>query len=265
MYFFLLILFQGLAKEPQRIISLAPSVTKSLYALGAEDLLVGCTSFCILQNPDDAQIVASAILVNLEKALLLKPDLVIASSLTKPETLAMFEKMGVKTICFSYPKSFNDLCLHLQQIGEEIGKKEEADRIVNQAKCRIKELKKQVPFADKKPKIFFQIGANPLYTVVPNTFLQDFINFANCENIASDLTIGSITRESVLVRNPDVIFVILMGSLSSDEKQRWESYKSLRAVKNNKVFVMDSETTCSPTPLQFAQALEEMIKNIYSE
>ncbi len=262
---FSLAVFCLMAQSPKRIVSLAPSLTKNLYLLGVEDLLVGCTSFCTLQQPEDAQVVASAVQVNIERALLLKPDLVIASSLTKPKTLAMFEKLGIETISFPYPKSFDNLCSYFLKLGDKVGKKELAEQIISDTRKRIDELKQSVPQSENQPKVFMQIGANPLFTVVPKTFMQDFIDFAGCKNIASDLTIGSITRESILVRNPEVIFVLLMGSVSSEEKDKWKKYRSLKAVKNEKIFVMDSETTCSPTPPQFAEALEEIIQSIYSK
>lgn len=255
----------GFSATPKRIISLAPSVTKSLYLLEAEDLLVGCTSFCLLNQLEDAQVVASAVQVNLERSIILKPDLVIASSLTNPETLKSFKKLGIETLMLPYSKSFDDLCSQLQQLGEKIGKRTMADEIVTSSKQKIEELKKRVPQTSKKPKLFLQIGANPLFTAVPNTFMQDFIDFAGGVNIASEFKIGSITREKVLVSNPDVIFILLMGTLSVDEQQTWERYKHMSAVKNKKIFVMDQEKTCSPTPILFVEALEEMINKIYSE
>ncbi|MFV0376788.1 MAG: ABC transporter substrate-binding protein [Mangrovibacterium sp.] len=264
-FFVLVLAFQAQAAAPKRIISLAPSLTKSLYMLGAEELLVGCTSFCTLNSPDDAEVVASAVQVNLEKAMLLKPDLVLSSSLTNPETKRSFENMGVEVMYFPYPKSYHEMCTYLLRLGEKIGKKQLAEQLVKQSQQRLKNVMATVPKLGKKPRVFMQIGANPLFTVVPNTFMQDFINFAACENIAADLSIGSMTREGVLVRNPDVIFVILMGSLSADEKGKWENYKSLNAVKSKKVFVLDSEKTCSPTPLDFADALEQMIGMIYAK
>jgi len=261
---FLLSFLFAQGQTPKRIISLAPSLTKSLYMLGAEDLLVGCTSFCTLENPDDAEIVASAVKVNLEKAMLLKPDLILISSLTSPETTRTFEKLGVETMYFPYPKSYEEMCQYMLRLGEKIGRKDLAVRLVAQSRERLARVMALVPKTDHKPRIFMQIGANPLFTVVPNTFMQDFIDFSGCENIAGDLEIGSITREGVLVRNPDIIFVILMGSVSADEKDKWESYASLNAVKNHKVFVLDSEKTCSPTPLDFIDALEQMIGLIYN-
>lgn len=254
---------QSRAQYPKRIISLAPSLTKSLYWLEGGDLLAGCTSFCILRNPDDAEVVATAVQVNIEKAVMLKPDLVIASSLTNPETIRTFEKLGIPVLKFPYPRSFDDICQHVQILGEKIGREELADRLIADTRKRLDAVRAKVPVRKEKPRVFFQIGANPLFTAAPNTFMEDFIKFSGCVNIASDLKIGSITRETVLVRDPDVIMVMLMGSVSREEKDKWEVYKNLTAVKNNKVFVVDDEKTCSPTPELFVEALDEIIGLIY--
>src|SRR5690606_821263 len=130
---------------------------------------------------------------------------------------------------------------------------------------RLDAVRATVPVRKEKPRVFFQIGANPLFTAVPNTFMQDFIDFSGCVNIAFDLKIGSITRETVLVRDPDVILVMLMGSVSRGEEDTCEVYKNLTAVKNNKVFVVDDEKTCRPTPELFVEALDEMIGLIYGK
>lgn len=248
---------------PKRIISLAPVLTKYIYLLHGENSLVGCTSFCKLKNPEDAQIVASAIQVNIEKSIMLKPDLIIASSLTNPETIKIFNKLNVDVLYFPLQKSFEDICNDLQTLGKRLGKKELADQIVAKAKNDIKKIMGKIPENVSPPKIFFQIGANPLFSVIPNTFQEDFIDFAGGKNIAENLKIGNITREKVLVSNPDIIFISTMGLVGQEEKKRWETYKNLKAVKNKKIFFIDQEKTCSPTPDLFVEALNEIIDDIY--
>lgn len=259
----MVLVFQAWAQYPARIISLAPSVTKSLYWLDAGDLLAGCTSFCILQHSGDAEVVATAVQVNLEKAVILKPDLVIATPLTNPETIRTFEKLGIEVLSFPYPRSFDEICENMMVLGRKIGKENVAGRLIADTRKRLEIVKSKVPRRDQKPTVFFQIGADPLFTAVPNTFMQDFIDFAGCLNIAADLKVGSITRETVLMRNPDVIMVLMMGTVSREEKEKWEVYKNLKAVKNHRVFMIDDEKTCSPTPELFVEALEEMIGLIY--
>ena len=93
--------------------------------------------------------------------------------------------------------------------------------------------------------------------------MNDFIIFSGTENIFSDLTMGSVNRETIFVRNPDIIVVVLMGTMSKEEKNRWEEYENLSAVQKNQVYMMDADNACSPTPLSFVTALEELIGLIY--
>jgi iron complex transport system substrate-binding protein len=90
--------------------------------------------------------------------------------------------------------------------------------------------------------------------------MNDFILLCNGENIANGLTKGSVTRESVLMKNPDVIIVATMGGFGAEEQKTWQSYSGLKAAKNNKIFLIDSETACSPTPVNFAKAFSDVVK-----
>ena len=259
----LLLATHTFAAVPQRIISLAPSLTKNLYLLEAEDLLVGCTNYCTLQSDTDAEVVATAIQVNYEKAVLLKPDLIITTTLTGAKTIDTFKKLGVEVLVLETPKSFDEICIQFIKLGEVVGKKQLAESIIDDVQKRIATIKQKVPQAKQGQKTFMQIGANPLFAVVPNTFMNDFITFSGTENIASDLSIGSITRETVLIRNPDVIIVVLMGILGEDEMESWKHFQSLSAVEKDQVFVVDADRTCSPTPISFVEALDEIIGLIY--
>jgi iron complex transport system substrate-binding protein len=104
------------------------------------------------------------------------------------------------------------------------------------------------------------LGSNPIFTVLENTFMNDFILLCNGENIANGLTKGSVTRESVLMKNPDVIIVATMGGFGAEEQKVWKSFGGLKAAKNNKIFLIDSETACSPTPVNFAKAFADVVK-----
>jgi iron complex transport system substrate-binding protein len=194
---------------------------------------------------------------------MLKPDLVITTTLTKPKTIDTFKKLGVEVLVFETPTSFSEICKQFILLGEAVDKKKLAEELIVDARNRISTIKQKVPAKSPKQKIFMQIGANPLFAVVPNTFMNDFINFSGTENIASGLSVGSINRETVLVRNPDIIVVVLMGLIGEEEKERWESYQNLSAVKKKQVFIVDADRTCSPTPLSFVEALDELISLIY--
>lgn len=263
--FVLLFAVSSWAQSPKRIISLAPSITKNLHLLGADELLVGCTNFCTLQSETDAVVVASAIQVNYEKAVILKPDLIITTTLTKPNTIDTFKKLGIPVLVFKNPQSFDEICEQFIELGKKVGKETLAREIIADAQKQMTMIKQKVNDELPKQKIFMQIGANPLFAVIPNTFMNDFIRFSKTENIASDLKIGGVNREMVLVRNPDIIVVVLMGTMGADEKDRWESYTNLQAVKKKQIFIMDADKTCSPTPLSFVDALDELITLIYKK
>jgi len=194
---------------------------------------------------------------------MLKPDLVITTTLTKPNTIDTFKKLGVEVLVYETPRSFDAICSQFIDLGEQIGKKAEAEAIIADARERLEKIREKIPADAPRQKIFMQIGANPLFGVVPNTFMNDFIRFSETDNIAADLTIGSINRETVLIRNPDIVVVVLMGLIGEEEKKQWESYASLNAVKENQIYIMNADQACSPTPLSFIEALDELIGKIY--
>jgi ABC-type Fe3+-hydroxamate transport system substrate-binding protein len=250
------------AQKAKRIVSLVPWMTKSLYLMGEQGRLVGCSSYCPVEASDKIAVVASAISVNIEKTLMLKPDLIFASSLIKPETIESLKKLNLKVVYMPYPKSFDEICIDFIRIGELVGQSIKAQDIVNQQKERLKKLRASIPIG-KSPKIFMQIGAKPLFCAIRNTFMDDFIQFSGGKNIASDLGIGNITREYVLKQNPDIIFIVTMGILAEEERDSWLKYPSLPASKNKQIHILDSDKTCSPTPVLFVDALEEIIRLTY--
>jgi len=253
----ILLTFLGFSQDVKRVVSLTPSITENIYLLGAQDKLVGCTSYCIEGVADNKEIIGTTIEVNVEKIYALRPDLVLTMELTKPQDVATMKKLGLNVQIIPTPINFEEICEQTIQIGKLIGYEQSAHNVILQTREKVNEIRNksvQLP----KQKIFFQIGSNPIFTVLQNTFMDDFILIVNAENIANGLTRGTMTRESVLVQNPDVIIIATMGGFGKDELMVWESYSNITAVKNNKIFLIDSETACSPTPLNFAKALADV-------
>jgi len=250
----------GFAQNAKRVISLAPSITETIYLLGAQDKLVGCTTFCTLAIADGKEQIGSTVDVNIEKILMLKPDLVLAMLLTKPQDIETMRKLGIKVEIIPTPKNFNEICNQTIHIAKLTGNENAAREIVQKTKNEVDSLKLKCRKQPEKLKIFFQLGSNPIFTVLENTFMNDFILLCNGENIANGLTKGSVTRENVLMKNPDVIIVATMGGFGAEEQKVWKSYGGLKAAKNNKIFLIDSETACSPTPVNFAKAFADVVK-----
>lgn len=258
---FHLFAFTGKAQESKRIVSLAPSITQNLYLIEAQGQIVGCTRFCLTEAKDSIPVVADAVNVNTEKIVALRPDIVITSGLTPPKVLDGLERMGIKTLRIGQPKNFNEICEQLIILSEISGKKELAETIVRESKTRLATIQKNIP-SGKHPKIFMEIGANPLYTALPGTFMHDYIQQIGGLNIAQELDNASVSKEYVLLQNPEVIFIVGMGIAGEEEKTHWQEIKSHKAVKDNKIFTLD-DYICSPTPVTFVKTVEELIQMVY--
>lgn len=250
------------AQNKQRIISLAPSLTHDLVLMGVQDQIVGITNYCENNEDNSIPIVASAIDVNIERVVSLKPDLVVATSLTNPEVQQSLINFGIKMVYFPLPKSFDEINAQFLELGKLIVRESVAEKIIDEERAKVDALKKMIPQISN-PKIFVQIGIKPLFCVIPNTFLDDYITYAGGLNATNDLSNGSISRESVLLRNPDVIVLVTMGNVGEEEKQNWMNYSSVNAVKNKQIFIVDSDIACSPTPDHFTETLEAFINFLY--
>ena len=246
-----------------RIVSLVPSLTRELQDLGLTKNIVGATSYCDITKNNKDLIVGSAVKVNMEKVLLVKPDIVFAGGLTGNNYVKALKKEGIRVYRFKNPVSYDAICNDFIEIGKLTGKEDTARIIVETARRRIDSLRKMAPVGNTRLKFFFQIGANPIYAVVPGTFMDDYITCSGCENIAKDMKTGAIFRETILNRNPDIIFISTMGIVGEEEKKIWDSFKEINAVKNKKVFIIDSDMACSATVQSFADALEQIINDIY--
>jgi len=248
----------GFSQNVTKVISLAPSITENIYLLGAEDKLVGCTSYCKQAVSDGVEQIGSTVDVNVEKIFALQPDLVLAMQLTKSQEVEALKKLGITVEIIPTPKSFDEICDQTIYIGELIGSEETAQTIIGKTKHTVDSLKQLCLQISESSKIFFQLGANPIFTVLENTFMNDYILFCNGENIANGMTKGTMTRESVLVKNPDIIIVATMGGFGKEEQKIWQSYKGLKAAENGKVFLINSDTSCNPTPDNFAKAFADV-------
>ncbi|WP_347838199.1 helical backbone metal receptor [uncultured Draconibacterium sp.] len=257
----LLVQLTVVAQDHTRVISLAPSITENVYLVGGKNKLVGCTSYCTQAVNDGVNRIGSTIDVNVEKILALQPDVVLTMKLTKAQDIAAMRKLGLDVVVMETPMSFDEICEQNQQIAQLIGCRDGGEKVVASARKRVDEIREM---AKKLPprKIFFQIGANPIFSVLDGTYMNDFITFCNGKNIASGLKHGTLTRESVVLKNPDLIIIAEMGGFGQQELDLWNSFKGVSAVKQNKVFLISSETSCSPTPANFVQALEDVFSFI---
>lgn len=251
---------------PQRIISLGPVLTKTLYLLGAGDRLLADTIYC--EDPPGAEPkekIGSLIQVNVEKIISMKPDLVLASQFTKEKQIQILRQFNIPVEPFKNPKTFEEICANTQRLGRLIGASDKAEKIITMARAEVAKVQDLIEDMPSK-KVFIQIGIKPLHTANEETFVNEFIRFSGGINIAAHENSGVYSREKVVKENPDVILISTMGSSKSagiTEKQQWMLFGTMKAVQNNAIHLLDSEIICSPTPLIFARGVREITRLLH--
>jgi iron complex transport system substrate-binding protein len=240
-------------------------LTEELYLLGVEDRLVGVTIYC--SRPPAAQEkekVGTVVEVDIEKIISLEPDLVLSTSLTNPKAKEKLERLGIRVVNFPAPGNFLELCEQFLELAKLVNREREAEEIIRQVKFDVDLIREGVKHLST-PKVFIQIGAKPLFAANKDYFIHDFIEFAGGINIAGSSKSGLYSREQVIKDNPDIIIIATMGILGKKEKQTWLKFKTLKAAKNNRIYIVDAYKLCSPTPVTFVESLKDIVRLLHSK
>jgi iron complex transport system substrate-binding protein len=239
---------------PQRIISLSPSNTETVYALGLEDKLIGVTTFC--NYPPAARNkpqVSEYSNVDSEKLVSLQPDLILADHIHKDTVIPGLEKLGLTVFTLS-PGTLAGLMHDISLLGQVSGKNQAADILVARLQSRIKSVtEKTARLAEnERPRVFFLTWYDPLWTEGADTLINELIVDSGGVNIAADLSgHAEISLETIVQRNPQVILVLSsMGdqNTSLDYIRHEPRLQELEAVKNNRVYVIDVDIFTRTTP-----------------
>jgi len=203
-------------ERPTRIVSLAPSVTETLFALGLGDRVVGVTSYCDYP-PEAAQKekIGDTQRPSIEKIVALKADLVIASTASQIEQFVRsFEQVGIP-VYVSNPRNLDGVLESIKHIGDITNVPERAQELSGKLAERINLLTSAVDLASsgKRPRVLFLIGSEPLITVGKNTFVNDLITRAGGESISADQEADypQFSLETAIARQPEVIFFQVSG------------------------------------------------------
>jgi iron complex transport system substrate-binding protein len=256
------------AGYPRRIVSLGPLNTENLYLLGAGDLLVADTVYCL--RPEEArgkEKVGTLTSINMEKIVALQPDLVLATALTPEAQVARLRAMGLRVVRFKRPESFEAICNQLRDLAGLLGLEKRAEEIIAQAQGRLRCIMGAVSSRPKR-RVLLQVGANPIFVALPGSFTHDYIRLGGGRNIAADQDTGLIGMEKIIARDPEVIIIAIMGSeggLAEGEKRRWMRYRGISAVRTGSVHTVSPDLVCSPSPATFVEALASIASIIHPE
>lgn len=260
-------------KEPKTIVSLAPSNTEILFALGLGNKVIGVTTYC--NYPPEAQDrikIGGWTTVNIEKVVELKPDLVLGTSQLQKAGAFVEElkRLGLTVIALN-ADNIEDVLENIKLVGKVTGQRKTAEELTRKLEQRIKAVTdktKDLPDS-QRPRVFHEAEYDPLKTTGPRTFMHDLIHLAGGVNIASDaLTKYPVYNLEILIeRNPEVIILSLgMGSIDASvegvkSRQTWQI---IDAVKNNRVYGINADIIARAGP-RIADALEEIARYIHPE
>ena len=259
-------------KLPQRIISLAPSNTEILYALGLEDRIVGVTDYC--DYPEAAKAkprVAGYVTPDLEKIVLLEPDLILAESIHEKTVLPALEKLGLTVIVMS-ATSIDAVLRDIALIGQINGKSRSATELIEDMKRRINAVtaKTENLAPEERPRVMYACWHAPIWTLGRNTFIDDLIHKAGGINIFADDFEKSrvVSLEAIIEENPQVIIVSGMGTtgdLVYNNIKKESRLAGIDAIRTDRVYkISDADIIERPGP-RIVDGLEEVARLLHPE
>ena len=236
-----------------RIVSLAPSITESVFAIGQGERLVGVTRYS--DHPGQAQTlpsVGSYVNLNVEKIVSLRPDLCLATKDGNPySVIRQLEQAGISVYALD-PRDLPAVMDTLLKLGTLLDARDKAQEVVAHMRRELQKLQHLVDQVTDRPKVFFQIGISPIVSVGTDTFIHELITLAGGVNVAA----GSVqyprySREDVLVFNPEVILINSMSKekdLVQAEINRWQEFPQIDAVAEGRIHGLDASLFNRPTP-----------------
>lgn len=257
-----------LPDNPQRIVAMAPSITEIIFALGQEHRLKGVTRFS--DFPQGALLlpkVGSYVHLDLERIVALKPDLCLAVKDGNPiEVIQRLESLKIPVYAVN-PKNFTSVMQTIVKIGELLHTAGKANRLVGSMNDRIQRVKSLVAKTTHRPKVFFQIGINPIVAVGTDTYNHELIVLAGGKNLSEGpILYPRFSREQILGLSPDIFIITSMAreKVFDEIKADWAKWPDIPAVRNDRIFVVDSNLFDRPSP-RLVDGLELLVKLIHPE
>lgn len=256
-------------QEPTKIVSLMPSNTEILFALGLDDHVIGVTDNDTYPEAATKKDKVGGMELNIEKIISLKPDAVFAHGMIAESAKSGIQQLrdaGIPVFVVKNASNFEETYDSIKTIGKITNRSAKADQIVEDMKAKVKDVQAKV--ADvKKRNVFVENSDEPeIYTAGKDTFMQEILNLANVKNVADDQSGWfKIDPEEIIKRDPDVYLITYNYVPNIVEKvKKRQGFKDLKAIKNDRVVQVDPDKTSRPGP-RLAEGLEEVAKAVYPE
>ena len=249
--------------HPHRVICLMPSVTDTVFALGAGDDVVAISDYtkypaAALKKPSVGDLIKPSV----ETILSLRPDLVIGVQPAGPmESTVQLERLGVPVFLVN-PHGIAGILHSVQTIGLALNRPEQADALVQHLQARVDAVKartKDLP----RPAIFMPVWYDPIITIGRHAFITEIIEAAGGRSVTADLPTEwpQISMEVVLQRAPDALLLVRGGKTTLHVLESRPGWNSLTAVKMRRVYYVDDRINfASPVAID---ALEDLAKQFH--
>ncbi|WP_434565526.1 ABC transporter substrate-binding protein [Thermoanaerobacterium thermosaccharolyticum] len=251
-------------KEPKRIVSLSPSTTELIYAIGAGKDVVGVTNYD--DYPPEVKSVAKVGGYegpNIEAILAQKPDIVFASNLSGKDQMETLQKSGIPVVVLE-AQNINQIYDSIKILGEIIGNVEKGNEIINKMKDKIKEINYKVKDLPKV-NVFYVVDTNGNWTAGKGTFIDELITLAGGNNVASDANgWAQYSMEKLMQKNPDVI-ITSQHATNANNIKNMPGYKDTKAAKDGKIFIISNDDIITKPSNRIVLGLEEIAKDLHPE
>ena len=256
-----------LSEPAKRIVSLAPSNTEILFAIGAGSQVVGRDDFS--DYPEEAKSVQSIGStygdLNTEAVVALKPDLVLAAGITTPEQVKTLEDLGLTVYLLGNPPDYPGLYDNISIVGQLTGREKEASALNDTLVARVNAVTGKLVGSGQRPKVFYEVdGSDPAkpWTTGPGTFIATMMALAGGNNVGSVFTdpYAQISSEELIKQNPEVIILgdTAFGVTIESIGQR-PGWAQIAAVQSRRVYAFDDNLASRPGP-RLVDGLEQMAK-----
>jgi iron complex transport system substrate-binding protein len=249
----------------KRIVSMAPNVTEMLFAIGLKDEIVGVTDFCdyppaALEKPR----IGGYYNPNIEAILSLNPDLVVATpDGYSKERVEKLDQAGISVFLVN-PQKIDEVLETMLTLGKVTGREDAAKQVVQGLRARVQAVEKEVDSIpeEKRAKVFYEIGQDPLITAGPGNFVDNLIRAAGGVNIADDAASDwpQYSVEAVIMKEPDVIITaphVPSQENTATQPSIWRKYETIPAVKNGRIYQVNPDLLLRAGP-RIVDGLEEL-------
>jgi len=238
-----------LAAPAQRIISLVPSVTETIIALGAGNRIIARTEYDRDTSLAAVPLVGRGLSPSVEAIIALRPDLVVVWASDKRGDLrGQLEKANIPVLAFEVQDT-TDAYRVVTVMGEALGRQGAGSSLLDSLRASLKETA-SIAAKRSRRRVFYVVYNDPPMTAGPGTFIDQLLDIAGADNIFSDATSNwpTVSLEEVVKRDPDIV-VLPVGEMSAQVGERLKAtagWRDLRAVKNNCLALVDADLVNRP-------------------